>query len=135
MAQFQQQGLAGALNTAGQFGNLRGSYAQGAYTGAQNRMGLASVFQNRMLGAAQSGSGLGLNAILGTSAGVIQGAGAQYMGDAIKARAQQAQQGQMFKLAGTAAGAYFGGPMGAKAGGTLADGISPAGGGGQERRK
>lgn len=113
----QAQGYSGL---AALFGGLRGQ-ADLTRGNAQN-MSLASIFQNRMLNTKLQAGAQGLSAVAGTQAAVINSAGAQYVGDQMRARydgamANQFTQGAIqFGTAAMGAGAFSGGGRGAGAG-------------------
>lgn len=102
-SQLQQSQLGTLTNVFGGFNAQRPDLLQ---TGG-NLTNLSSVFQNRMLNSQQATGNAYLNALSGTSGSIIQNAGAQYTGDAIKARGQQ----QFFNTAVQGGAAFAGGGM------------------------
>jgi len=98
MAHGVQSGIASLQDVGQQYGNI-----QQRQINAQNQIGNATL------------------GVYGNTAGALsQAAGAPFVGQALRAQQQGAMANTALQLGGTALGAYFGGPMGAAAGGKLA---------------
>lgn len=121
MSGAQQAALSSLGNVAGQFNSIRPDMLGQA-------IGLGQLASNRAGLRYTQGS-----LISGTNQGLLNSAGAQFVGDALMARANQAQHSGLVGMVGTVGGAvlggYAGGPQGAQAGasagGAAGKGVAP----------
>lgn len=104
-----------------------GGRAQRGISGLQQIGQGYSALNERRLNAVQNSGNATLGALAGTQQQMIQGAGAPYVGDALRAQSQQALFNQAVGIGGMAFGNYMGG-LGMGKG--MASGMGGAGGGG-----